>query len=303
MQKFWRGIMAIPITINAETCNVCGLCGEICPNKIFIKEDSSRMAFRMDRIHLCVKCGQCMAVCPMGSVNVNGLSYSRDFIDSPQGGDYQTAFMNMIATRRAIRNFADKPVPRELLEKIVDAISYAPPSFPPIKTELVIVKDKEVIQRALPQMIGMYELLVKAMANPVMRFFIKMQIGKEKYRSLINHVIPIMKVKLPSMKSGEDDSITRNAPAMIIFHANKSAENFRTDIKLALTYGFLAAHALGLGGSAIDLIPPTIERSKELRKLFLIPEGNEVVAAMIVGFPKYKYKRVIKRELKNVKWI
>jgi ferredoxin len=295
--------MVDPIVINMETCNVCGLCGEVCPNKIIIKEDATRMAFRLDRINLCVKCGQCMAVCPKGSVNVNGLSYTENFIELPEGKNYETAFMNMIATRRAIRNFEDKPVPGELLEKIVEAIAYAPPSFPPIKTEIIVVKDRDVIRAALPYMIGMYEFLVKAMANPMMRFLLKMRIGNEKYHTLINHVIPIMKVKLSSMKAGEEDPITRNAPAMIIFHANKSTDNYKTDIHLALSYGFLAAHAIGLGGSAIDLIPPAIERNKELRKIFSIPKNNVVVAALIIGFPKYRYKRVIKRKLKAVTWI
>jgi hypothetical protein len=102
---------------------------------------------------------------------------------------------------------------------------------------------------------------------------------------------------------GVEDTITRYAPAMIIFHANRDEENYEADIYIALTYGFLATHALGLGGSAMDIIPPTIERNRELRKMFLIPEKNRVVASMIVGYPKYKYKRGIKRDLKSVKWI
>lgn len=105
------------------------------------------------------------------------------------------------------------------------------------------------------------------------------------------------------MKDGTEDTITRYAPAMILFHADKKTDNFRTDINIALTYGFLSAHALGLGASAIDLIPPAVERVKELRELFQIPEGNTVVSAMILGYPKYKYKRAIKRELKSVTWI
>jgi nitroreductase len=112
-----------------------------------------------------------------------------------------------------------------------------------------------------------------------------------------------MKNRLPELKMGIEDTITRNAPAMILFHANRDAENYRGDIYIALTYGFLAAYALGLGGSAMDIIPPPIERNRELRKMFFIPDTNEVVGCMILGYPKYRYKRGIKRELKSVKWI
>jgi hypothetical protein len=53
----------------------------------------------------------------------------------------------------------------------------------------------------------------------------------------------------------------------------------------------------------MDIIPPPIEKNQELRKMFLIPEPNEVVGCMILGYPKYSYKRAIKRDLKSVKWI
>ena len=290
-------------TINFETCKVCGLCAEVCPNRIIMKDGSNGMIFRTDRIAFCFKCGQCMAVCPTKSINVEGLSYSDDFVELPGDSAHKDDFMNMIVTRRAIRNFQDRPVPREMLEKIVDAITFSPPSFPPIKTEIVLVQDTGIIRRALPHMIELYDSLVKAMDNPVARLFVKRRAGQEKFRLMESHVVPLLKARLPDLKAGTDDTITRYAPAMILFHANKNEENYKQDIYIALTYGFLAAHALGLGGSAMDLIPPAIERNKELRKMFRIPENNEVVASMIVGFPKYKYQRVIRRKLKRITWI
>jgi hypothetical protein len=90
---------------------------------------------------------------------------------------------------------------------------------------------------------------------------------------------------------------------MILFHADKRSDNFRSDIFIALTFALLNAHSLGLGATAIDLIPPAIERTPYLKQLFQIPEENEVVASMILGYPKYKYRRAIQRQLKGIKWI
>jgi nitroreductase len=244
-----------------------------------------------------------MAICPTKSILIDGLSYERDFFEISETFALENSFLTMIANRRAIRNFQDKPVPRELLEKIVQAIAFAPPGFPPIKTEIVVVQDTALIRKALPYMIEVYDFLVKAMNNPVMRLFIRQRVDKKTFNTIQHHVVPLMKSRLPELKMGTEDTITRYAPAMIIFHANRDEENYEADIYIALTYGFLAAHALGLGGSAMDIIPPTIERNRELRKMFLIPEKNKVVASMIVGYPKYKYQRGIKRDLKSVKWI
>jgi nitroreductase len=152
-------------------------------------------------------------------------------------------------------------------------------------------------------MIKVYDGLVKAMSHPIGRFIVRRKNGRENFKVLEHHVVPLMKSRLPELKQGVEDTITRYAPAMIIFHAHRDAENYKTDINIALTYGFLAAHALGLGGSPIDLIPPTIQNSPELRKLFSIPDNNVPVAAMILGYPKYRYQRGIKRDLKSVTWV
>jgi nitroreductase len=244
-----------------------------------------------------------MAICPSQSIIVDGLDYSRDFFAIPKGPVAEMPFLEMIKTRRAIRVFKDKPVPKELLAKVVQAITYAPPGFTPINTEVVVVQDKEVIRQALPEMIKVYDNLISALNHPVSRFFIHRKVGDAKFKILAQHVEPLMKSRLPELKQGTEDTITRYAPAMIIFHAHRDAENYETDIYIALTYGFLAAHALGLGGTAIDLIPPAIQHSPVLRKLFSIPGNNVVVASMILGYPKYRYSRGIKRNLKSITWI
>ncbi len=93
------------------------------------------------------------------------------------------------------------------------------------------------------------------MSNPIARFFIRRKVGKAKFNTIENHVVPLMKNRLPELKMGMEDTITRYAPAMIVFHANRNADNYEADIYVALTYGFLAAHALGLGGWPWTLFP------------------------------------------------
>jgi nitroreductase len=276
---------------------------EVCPNKIFIKNSLNEVITQPDRIQLCFQCGQCMAVCSTKSVTVNGLSYQTDFFELPEEASDETAFYNLIRTRRAIRNFKDKPVPTDVLEKIIEAISFAPPGFPPLKIELVVVQNRELIRNALPNMIQLYDNLVGKMKKPFFRYFIKKEVGESKFKTMEEHLIPMLMSKLPELKLGTQDTITRYAPAMILFLADKNGEDISKDISIAATYGMLAMHSLGLGGSIMDLIPPAINKDQELRKMFSVPDDHEVVASMIIGYPKYKYQRGIKRELKSVKWL
>jgi nitroreductase/NAD-dependent dihydropyrimidine dehydrogenase PreA subunit len=291
------------VHIDGGTCSVCGLCKAICPIRLIRKGADGEISFRADRLPMCIKCGQCMAVCPTQSILVDGLDYGRDFFPLPAGAAAELGFLDMIKTRRAIRVYKQEPVPRELLESVVQAIAFAPPGFTPIKTELVVVQDTEVIRRALPEMIRLYDRLVKAVDHPIARFFVRRRVGPAKFRTLQNHVVPLMRSRLPELKRGTEDTITRHAPAMIIFHAHRAVEHVEGDVYIALAYGLLAAHALGLGACAIDLLPHAIQNSRNLRELFAIPDDNVVVASMILGYPKHRYRRGIARELRSLPWI
>jgi nitroreductase len=243
-----------------------------------------------------------MVICPTRSIHIAGLSYDEHLFDLPCGGLDGDAFFDLLASRRSIRAFKDTPVPRDVLQRIVDAISLAPMSFPPHKVALTIVQRREDIERALVLIVRRYEDLVQWMKNPIIRFMIRRRVGREAFDSLRNHVLPSLKYRLPDMKAGKGDTITRGAPALLLFHAHRGAEGRTADGWIAVTYGLLAAHALGLGATAISLVPPVVERSPELRAMFEIPPEHEVLASMIVGYPRHRFRRGIRRELAGVQW-
>lgn len=275
---------------------------DICPNGIF-KTENSFTSVKPERVGLCFLCGQCMAACPEKAIQVLGLDYDKDFFDLPEVLGSEAYFDRIIQSRRSVRAFKDLPVPKDKLEQIINALTFAPPGFPPLKTEIVVVQDKQVIKESLPYMVNLYDKLLKGLKHPVAKYIIRRKMGTNRMQTINNHIVPMFNIKLPFMKNGTEDAITRNAQAMILFHSNKQSDNFKTDISIVLAYALLKAHTIGIGATAIDLIPPAIERTPYLKKLFQIPDENEVVASMILGYPKYKYKRAIKRQLKSITWI
>jgi ferredoxin len=287
------------ISINDTLCKKCKVCVEVCPNGIF-ETKNNHTSIKSERIILCFLCGQCMAACPEKAIQIEGLDYNNDFFDLPETIN---SFNSLIQSRRSVRAFKDIPVPKDLLEQIVNAITYAPLSFPPVKTEITVIQDKQLIKDSLPHMIDLYDKLMQGLKNPIAKHIIRRKIGQERFRVIQNHIVPMFNIKLPFMKNGTEDAITRNAQAMILFHANKQSDNYTADINIAIAYALLKAHTLGLGATAIDLIPPAIERTALLRQMFKIPKENEVVASIILGYPKFKYKRAIQRQLKSITWI
>jgi nitroreductase/ferredoxin len=295
------------IHIDREVCTACGLCIAVCPvgipYQVPEQAEPVRVEIHSDRLHICMKCGHCMAICPPRSIHVEGVSYTEHLFDLPSGKLDEEGFFDLLATRRSVRVFKDTQVPGEVLQRIVDAISLAPMGFPPHKVEVTILQKREVVERALPLMVKLYENLERWVRNPLTRLVIRWRAGQEAFDTLCNHVLPSLKLRLPDMKAGKGDTLTRGAPSMLLFHAYRKAEGRTADGWIALTYGLLAAHALGLGATAISLVPPVVERSPELRRIFEIPPENEVLASMAVGYPRYRFGRGIQRKLANVSWI
>ncbi len=293
--------------IDKDACQRCGACVEICPQGIFSSKESrgndGEIAVDPERAPLCIACGHCMAVCPAKAVRAGALEYGRDVVVQQGEKPDPESVQVLLETRRACRAYKDEPVPRRVLEDIVDRIATAPPGFPPWNVELTVVQRRETLEKALPAIVEMYEKLEGWMGNPFVRFFMKHSLETELYNTIRDHLLPILKNRLPEMKEKGRDLVTWGAPAMILFHADRASCNHTEDAHIAVMVGWLAAHALGLGATAIGLVPPAVDKTPSLRERFAIPGDNEVVGCLILGYPKHRIKRSILRKPKSVTWI
>jgi len=294
-----------PVTshkIDLSLCTGCELCITICPAAILSKNEEKEILFQADKVELCIRCGHCMAMCETSAISIEGLSYETNFRPLPPTNWNHAAFMDFLLARRSVRIFKDNPVPVEVLQKIIDTVATAPFAVNPENVEITVVNDKKVIEKALPYMSKMYIQLAKILKVPFLSWLILRSMPKEVSNTLVNFIGPHVKKGLYDSSTGTDD-ITRNAPVLILFHAKKGAEEHTVDAHIYLTYSLLAAHSLGLGATAIGLIGPAVNQSKPLRRLFRIPEGNEVVESMIAGYPKFPFKRAIVRPKTKVTFI
>jgi len=277
--------------INQSLCKNCGICAEVCPNKIIIQNGS--IQFKQERKYLCIECGQCMAVCPTKALQIKGLSYENDFTDLSSNNTNYENFKEILSSRRSVRNFRNKPVSDEQIYEIVNSVSYAPYGAAPEKMEISIINNRETIESALPMISDFFKGLEKMIENPIASKFLKLFAGKEDFQTIKNHLYPFAKGGIYNLENW--DGITRGAPTLITIHAAKDAEAHTRNGIIYATYIMLAAHAIGLGATMIECVIAAINRNKKLKQIFQIPEENEAIMSIIVGHPKYQYIRKIKR--------
>ena len=285
--------------VESKTCSQCGVCVEICPAFVLDKNKEGIVSFKPEYIHLCLGCGQCMAVCKTKSVHANSLKYEKDFFEFSG----ENNFLSILENRRSVRRFKPKPIANDEIEKILYAVSLAPHGDSHHHVEVTVVNSREKIIEALPLMSKFYDKLQGWLHNPIMRKIIQLKKGKHTLNTLINHLLPRIEKGIYRNLSFDYDGITRGAHTLLIFHAHKDAEEHNEDSFIFVTYANLAAQALGLGASIIGLVPAALNKSPELKKIFNIPIDHDCVISLIVGYPKYVYRRGIKRELKKINWV
>lgn len=279
-------------TIDKSLCKNCGLCAEVCPCAVI--QRNGNVYFAPEKEHICQHCGQCMAICPTKAICLNELAYETDFHELPSELIDSGSFMEFLSARRSIRTFRDRAVDDHTLDQIADAVSYAPYGAAPEKMELSIINNRAIIESALPIISEFLDKLAKSMENPLISFFIRRVSGKENFQTIKNHIYPI--AKSGNYKPGSRDGLTRGAPSIIIIHAPADAEAHTSNGVVYATYLMLAAHAFGLGATMVEIVPAAINQNKRLKEIFRVPEENEATMSVIIGHPKYRYRRTIKRK-------
>jgi len=287
--------------VNQETCKGDGICVDVCPEHVLTIVDG-KAASDEGRVEACIMCGQCVAVCPTESLRMPGLS-TKDFEELPNLPFGYDEFCDFLRMRRSIRVFKKKPVEKELIEKILQASATAPMGIPPHSTEVTVIDRREELDFLLKELVKDYEFMVKGFSNPLGRTMIRLSAGKEDYLVLRDCIIDIVRFANKEYHQDGTDKYMYNAPAILLFHGNRRAMSYVENAHLVCHHAMLAAVSLGLGTTIIGLVPPIVDHSKILRKRYAIPKENKVITSLILGHPKYKYKKSIRRNLADVRTI
>ena len=266
------------IGIDKEKCSNCKQCIQECGRGYFSVNEDGEVHFD-DKSMGCNICGPCIAICPDDAIltkNLNDIDTCTN-IDSSENLVDSDKLLTFLRAKRSIRRYKNKTVPKELIEKVFEAMRYAPSATNARAWRYVIISDPEKIKQLDVE-------IVKANYE-----YMGFQSGEQALEYL--------------KSSGR--SLFYNAPHLIVLYyrtVEKSSVMVglrSNDAGIALTYGMLEAESLGLGSCWIGMVQSAVARNKEILKILGIK--GMVLGAFILGYPAVKYRRLVPRPPLKIK--
>ncbi|TFG21443.1 MAG: 4Fe-4S dicluster domain-containing protein [Promethearchaeota archaeon] len=291
--------------IDIEKCTQCGACIQECaPDVIskFVDETNPKgtVVKYDDPYDACSRCGHCLAICPTEAIDYSDAepTFASEGVKKPQDVPYST-IMEIIRARRSIRQYKDKPVPKEEIEAVLEAMRYAPSASNEQNWEYMVFTDRKQIQTFSKKVTSVIELTHKLVSNKIIsNVFIWGNTRKlVKDPSFLYSMGNLIK----KVEEGKDP-IFFNAPCVIVLHSPVYGNMAGCDSGIALTHGMLAAQSRGLGTCWIGIAQETVQRIKKLAKWLGIPKGRKVWGVMILGYPKVKFLRAPPRKPLAIEW-
>ncbi|MFX1503733.1 MAG: nitroreductase family protein [Promethearchaeota archaeon] len=267
------------IGINQEKCTKCKLCLQECRRPPFYVMENGDIGFN-EKMLPCMMCGHCIAICPENAILTKDIDDIEVYpgIDAPETLVEYDKLFQLLRAKRSVRRYKKKKVPKELINKVFEAMRYAPSGANNRMWRYLIISDQEKLSKLSTEILkttylyGGFESAEKAI---------------EYYKSI------------------KRDPVFFGAPHLIVLYYETVQKNMTlltlraNDTGIALTYGMLAAQTLGLGTCWMGGFQGAIPGNKGI--LDILGIKGHVLGAFIVGYPAVKYLRATPRSPLEIK--
>jgi nitroreductase len=179
--------------------------------------------------------------------------------------------MNVIKSRRSIRKYLDKPIPKEIIDKLIEAAKWAPTGMNEQPWGFIVVRDKALVNELSDRSI------------PYINKMIEGNTQFERYKKR-------MAVK--------DFSIFYHAPCVIII-IGKTTFSYQNDCAMAAQNIMLLASSIGIGSCWVGMMN-VLNKDEWFRKKFEIPDNYTIVAPIALGYFQDKDIPVIERKTPEI---
>jgi len=266
------------IYIDQEKCIKCSACANICPSNIIEMTEQGPQ----ENIALtCIQCGHCVAVCPVAALDNKLCPLSAQVpLEKSIAIEPDTA-ARFLRSRRSIRSYKTNQVPKDKLLQLLDIARFAPSGSNTQGLSYLVISDLEKLEKIKTVIVEWLEQELKSSSSL-----------PPSYIEAVN-----------DFRNGKD-TILRGAPHLILALSLREIIHFGVDsAKFALGYVELFAPSLGIGTCWVGLVHLcAIRKHAPLLDILSLPSNKVLVGAIIAGYPKYRYQRLVDRNPLDVSW-
>jgi nitroreductase len=168
-------------------------------------------------------------------------------------------YIDLLKMRRSIRDYEDKGVPLDMVKEIIRESCLAPSSGNGQPWRFIIINTREMIKRLSDE--SRRNLIADIERNPAS--------PSKNYEAVLRD---------------ERFNVFYNAPCLIFIGGNRAVLSLQVDCALAASYFMFSALERGLGTCWSGL--GRFIQDPKLRQLIGMPDDYQIVAPVILGYPK-----------------
>jgi nitroreductase/Pyruvate/2-oxoacid:ferredoxin oxidoreductase delta subunit len=284
------------ISVEKEKCINCKKCVIVCGPRLFFIENDNIVNY-LDPYDSCNKCGHCLAVCPNDAISFES---STDMDKMPKTIPDIQSTLNLLLSKRSLRNYKNKIVQKSDIQSIIKAMTYAPSGGNTQACDFIVITNKELKKVLI-------EATVKALKfmNVLMKvhWILKPFVSELMYKVISSKKAGVgLNGMLKDIKSG-DDRIFFNAPVIIVGHIPASGDIALVDSAVAFTYGMIAGHAMGIGSCWMGFTMMAVKKNRKIHEMLKIPKRRIIAGVITLGYPSIEYFKVPIRNDRNIVWL
>ncbi|AND83565.1 nitroreductase [Clostridium tyrobutyricum] len=270
------------VQVDIEKCIGCGQCVKECfPGCIKLDNGKAEVDNKF-----CFKCGHCIAVCPKKAVSMD--EYSMEDVKEYDREKFSVDadnLLNFIKFRRTIRQFKDKKVEQEKIDKLIEAGRFTETGSNAQDVSYTVVKEN------LSQL---KNLTYKSMRDITDEVLNSRTLEAKLFRRYAKMWIQMCD---DYKENPKNDRIFFNAPLVIVVTASSEV-----NAALASSNMELMANAMGLGVLFSGFFVRAAKDNKDIKEFLQVKRRKEIVTCMVIGYPDVKYVRTVPRKKADVTW-
>ncbi len=300
------------VIVDVEKCTGCGNCVQACPcaclevvgKKVRVIEDVA-----------CMSCSACVAHCEKDAISIRGFynveegiyktmlihpddGYPR--IPEVEGIEGLTPVEETIYKRRSNRIFSSKPLPDQLVRRVIEAGRFAPSHGNNEPWSFIVINDRAEMDKIAGMIDPFYRYLSRfyfsGKTNPVTRALL----------SLSSFLLPPL-MDQRAMTGGrailKPRDVFLGAPCLVFLLGDKrGVNNMYVDIGICGQNMVLAAHSLGLVTCWMSFAGVAAKMLPWLKRYLGVKWPYVPVTAIVMGYPRVNADSMVKRELPRITW-